>query len=30
VDSIAEEKVRVEWKEQDGEDKVWIVPVNEK
>lgn len=30
VDSIAEEKVRVEWKEQDGEDKIWIIPVNEK
>ncbi len=24
IDSIAEEKVKVEWKEEDGEDKVWI------
>ncbi len=25
IDSITSEKVRVEWKETDGEDKVWIV-----
>ncbi len=24
IDSIAEEKVKVEWQEEDGEDKVWI------
>ncbi|HWB62734.1 MAG TPA: bifunctional pyr operon transcriptional regulator/uracil phosphoribosyltransferase PyrR [Chitinophagales bacterium] len=29
VDSIAEEKVKVEWKETDGEDKVWIVSDND-
>jgi pyrimidine operon attenuation protein / uracil phosphoribosyltransferase len=29
VDSIAEEKVRVEWKEQGTEDKIWIVPVKD-
>ncbi len=26
VDSMEEEKVRVEWKENGGEDKIWIVP----
>lgn len=25
IDSIAEEKVKVEWKESDGDDRVWIV-----
>jgi pyrimidine operon attenuation protein/uracil phosphoribosyltransferase len=25
IDSIASEKVKVEWKETDGEDKVWLV-----
>jgi pyrimidine operon attenuation protein/uracil phosphoribosyltransferase len=25
IDSIASEKVKVEWKENDGEDKVWII-----
>jgi pyrimidine operon attenuation protein/uracil phosphoribosyltransferase len=25
VDSITEEKVKVEWKESDGEDRVWVV-----
>ena len=29
VDSIAEEKVRVKWKEQDGEDLILIVPVKD-
>jgi pyrimidine operon attenuation protein/uracil phosphoribosyltransferase len=28
VDTIASELVRVEWKEQDGEDKVWILTTN--
>jgi pyrimidine operon attenuation protein/uracil phosphoribosyltransferase len=26
VDSMEEEKVRVDWKENGGEDKIWIVP----
>jgi len=26
VDSMEQEKVRVEWKENGGEDKIWIVP----
>jgi pyrimidine operon attenuation protein/uracil phosphoribosyltransferase len=29
VDSMQEEKVRVEWKEDGGEDKIWILPLNE-
>ena len=28
VDSINSEMVRVEWKENDGTDKIWIVPAN--
>lgn len=30
VDTIASELVRVEWKEHEGEDKVWILTPNEK
>lgn len=30
VDSIIDEKVKVEWKEQDGKDQVWILPIENK
>jgi pyrimidine operon attenuation protein / uracil phosphoribosyltransferase len=30
IDSIESEHVKVEWKEQDGADKVWILTENEK
>ena len=29
VDSIAEERVRVDWKELGGDDKIWMVPIKE-
>ena len=29
VDSMAEEKVRVDWKEQGGDDKIWMVPLKD-
>ena len=29
IDSISSEKVKVEWKEKDGNDKIWIVPKTE-
>jgi pyrimidine operon attenuation protein/uracil phosphoribosyltransferase len=30
VDSIAKEKVRVDWKEQGGDDKIWMVPIKDR
>lgn len=30
IDSISSEKVKVEWKEKDGNDKIWIIPKEEK
>ena len=30
IDSISSEKVKVEWKEKEGQDKIWIIPKTDK